>query len=456
MKVLVPRQVPWVSWADWRVCRDLLFSDVRAERVRGVELVSMWRARGKVPHAVNSSSDMVENQLNDEDTDVVAGSDMDAVGGTRRSQNELKMQYSMVLVRTVNGFVDTQQTGYYAESAFNISKRIGLPAWVVEMRHDATHNQLPSLPVLRSAATDVLKWLQSYYWAPQESMLEALEADIIREVGGEDEGVEERRRKKRGNRAKEQKESPRSSSSSSSSAAAMVQSSLSYATSSFLPVFFEMAIVLPASTHENSADVEAIRSDAAATVQVGTVLWEAALHDMYDHNPSLPLVLLCHILDRAMAVAKRCSASGESPTGSDLFVLSSCFAWVSVVSGHCSEYKARCALETDDTLSQQWARYVIMSALNTHTAWLGMHGSVDCTRILEVLRLVCSEGEQTQQQRQQQQQQPQPPPPSKCARNESGISVAHGVTWKAPEDVQPWPLGLPLGQLVAPDLTLPL
>jgi ribosomal biogenesis protein LAS1 len=42
---------------------------------------------------------------------------------------------------------------------------LGLPASFVELRHEATHRELPSLVVLRSATQRSLEWLWDYYWA---------------------------------------------------------------------------------------------------------------------------------------------------------------------------------------------------------------------------------------------------------------------------------------------------
>lgn len=42
---------------------------------------------------------------------------------------------------------------------------LGVPASFVELRHEATHRDLPSLVVLRSAALRSLDWLWEFYWA---------------------------------------------------------------------------------------------------------------------------------------------------------------------------------------------------------------------------------------------------------------------------------------------------
>lgn len=47
---------------------------------------------------------------------------------------------------------------------YSIAKTIGLPATFVELRHQATHEQLPSLSKLRSAASNALAWIWDFYW----------------------------------------------------------------------------------------------------------------------------------------------------------------------------------------------------------------------------------------------------------------------------------------------------
>jgi ribosomal biogenesis protein LAS1 len=48
---------------------------------------------------------------------------------------------------------------------YSIAKTIGLPATYVELRHQATHEELPSLPKLRTATQKALRWIWEYYWA---------------------------------------------------------------------------------------------------------------------------------------------------------------------------------------------------------------------------------------------------------------------------------------------------
>jgi ribosomal biogenesis protein LAS1 len=47
---------------------------------------------------------------------------------------------------------------------YAIAKTLGLPATYVELRHQATHEELPSLSKLRTATQKALKWIWEHYW----------------------------------------------------------------------------------------------------------------------------------------------------------------------------------------------------------------------------------------------------------------------------------------------------
>jgi len=64
----------------------------------------------------------------------------------------------------VTGLLDGHQDKRRKLSMYSIAKSIGLPATFVELRHQATHEELPSLPKLRFAAEKALQWIWSYYW----------------------------------------------------------------------------------------------------------------------------------------------------------------------------------------------------------------------------------------------------------------------------------------------------
>lgn len=71
------------------------------------------------------------------------------------NQLSLRQSYAAAVIRLVNGLVDPLQLGVYARSIASIAAQLGLPLWLVELRHAATHEDLPSLEVLREAARQV-------------------------------------------------------------------------------------------------------------------------------------------------------------------------------------------------------------------------------------------------------------------------------------------------------------
>jgi ribosomal biogenesis protein LAS1 len=71
------------------------------------------------------------------------------------SSLSLRQSYATVIIRLVNGLVDPLQLGAYARSISSIAAQINLPAWLVELRHAATHEDLPSLELLRDGAKEV-------------------------------------------------------------------------------------------------------------------------------------------------------------------------------------------------------------------------------------------------------------------------------------------------------------
>lgn len=82
-------------------------------------------------------------------------------------------------MRAVNGLVDPQQQSYFAGSVLALAAKIGIPGWIVELRHDATHSDLPSLSVLRHAAHTLLAWYEVNYWQYQAQFLRGLSLSVL-------------------------------------------------------------------------------------------------------------------------------------------------------------------------------------------------------------------------------------------------------------------------------------
>ena len=122
--------------------------------------VERWRHRvAFLPHGVEATAGLAS----------VRWRDVENRGSFLLSQTELRLAYAGAIIRAVNGLVDTlQQSRTVAMSISQLSVQLGLPNWLVDIRHEATHNQLPTLPVLRMGATMLLDYFRAAYWRPTQ------------------------------------------------------------------------------------------------------------------------------------------------------------------------------------------------------------------------------------------------------------------------------------------------
>lgn len=95
----------------------------------------------------------------------------------------------LIFCRFVTGLLDGYQDKKHKLSMYSIAKNIGLPATFVELRHQCTHEELPTLVKLRAAAARSLTWIWEQYWSSLDSKIQPLEGEA--EAEGEDEDADE-------------------------------------------------------------------------------------------------------------------------------------------------------------------------------------------------------------------------------------------------------------------------
>ncbi|XP_078438310.1 las1-like family protein isoform X2 [Wolffia australiana] len=177
--------VPWSSWDQWNFVRNSLFS-ASIESVRAaLGRVAAWKSRGCLPVAVEVTARIIEIQHMDpfffgkEDAGVVLN-----------SEDMLALLYSITLTRFVNGFTEkvsyfddhAQKHGRKKHSISNLANAIGLPRMVVDIRHESSHNEVPSLPLVRLASVKALDWLKSHYWEPQRRAIPDIRRQVRRRI----------------------------------------------------------------------------------------------------------------------------------------------------------------------------------------------------------------------------------------------------------------------------------
>jgi ribosomal biogenesis protein LAS1 len=187
----LPRRVPWSSIVELdQVCSwvyadvdDLNSKQLAVNRVSlsanansltiqcSFELLA-WKAITALPHALESTLTLLVVYISDYQSQ-----------NAFSSRLFIRLSYASALIRLVNGLVDPLQFGAYARSIASIAMQLGLPLWLVELRHASTHEELPSLELLREGAKQVcglteappstadlnvqsMSWLLNNYWLP--------------------------------------------------------------------------------------------------------------------------------------------------------------------------------------------------------------------------------------------------------------------------------------------------
>ena len=150
------RIVPWSNREEWIETYENLYDSNNIEhQLEALKRVETWQSRSgnKLPLAIEVTASLISATVEDLRSCL--------------SQYALRHLMSMAVVRFVNGMVDMEQKGAYARSVQSIGDEIGLPDWLVDLRHEATHASLPSLQVLRSGCRFALNWLKDCYWEAQ-------------------------------------------------------------------------------------------------------------------------------------------------------------------------------------------------------------------------------------------------------------------------------------------------
>lgn len=170
----------WDNWELERVGRSLIAASellgrdgrpsptnidptTQANLVQALQTVSVWKIRseqGRIPHSIETTFLLAQLLYRD-----AQSSTSPTVHSP--STTELRLAYASVLVRGVNGLADVmQQQRAFAGSISSLCEQMGLPGWIVDLRHEAAHNDLPSLASLRLAAKTFLGYLEERFWTP--------------------------------------------------------------------------------------------------------------------------------------------------------------------------------------------------------------------------------------------------------------------------------------------------
>ncbi|KAF7121092.1 hypothetical protein RHSIM_Rhsim13G0207600 [Rhododendron simsii] len=156
--------VPWLSWDEWDSVRDSLFSSSPPSVSSALRRISTWRSRGCLPVVIEVTASILEIQQKDPFFRDDLGDD------ASDSEEMLSMMYCMAIVRLVNGVVEKTRKKTEV-SIGEAADWLNIPRMLIDIRHEASHRDLPSLRLVRLASVKALDWLKSYYWEPQKKSI---------------------------------------------------------------------------------------------------------------------------------------------------------------------------------------------------------------------------------------------------------------------------------------------
>ncbi|CAL5428179.1 unnamed protein product [Camellia sinensis] len=180
--------VPWLTWDEWDLVRDSLFSSSPHSITLSLQRITVWRSRGCLPIVIEVTASIVEIQQKDPFFRVDLGDD------ALDSEEMLTMLYCMAIVRLVNGVVEKTRKKTEVSIA-EAADAINIPRMLIDIRHEGSHRDLPSLRLVRLASIKVYKvskrrkriadkdqsrnfgtsgaldWLKSYYWELQKKAI---------------------------------------------------------------------------------------------------------------------------------------------------------------------------------------------------------------------------------------------------------------------------------------------
>ncbi|KAG9085713.1 rRNA-processing protein las1 [Ceratobasidium sp. UAMH 11750] len=151
--MLLPKRVPWATLAELdELCSWIYDPQTDANsKLLAKNRLCAWQVNTPLPHALESVLSFLNAML---------------LESSNVPSAALRQVYALALIRFVNGLVDPLQQGVFARPIYSLAAQIGLPAWIVELRHRSTHEDLPSLEVLREATHESMTWLLNRYFLP--------------------------------------------------------------------------------------------------------------------------------------------------------------------------------------------------------------------------------------------------------------------------------------------------
>ncbi|XP_046583362.1 ribosomal biogenesis protein LAS1L-like isoform X1 [Haliotis rubra] len=154
--------VPWICRDEFVSVYRKLYSEKTAIQHQALEHIVVWKTRcdSQLPVSVNCTADLISAQI---DHRLYLG------GSEHLTEYKVRQGYALALIRCVNFITDHYQLdrNNVAVPIHRIGEEIGIPEWIVSLRHEGTHRAMPSLDVLSRGTMWAVDWLKHNFWERQ-------------------------------------------------------------------------------------------------------------------------------------------------------------------------------------------------------------------------------------------------------------------------------------------------
>ncbi|GAV28759.1 hypothetical protein PMKS-002234 [Pichia membranifaciens] len=152
-----------------KLYKDFFHSRYSDQKAQAISKVRSYLTKGPIPHSVEITALLTEAILEDEKKTGVRLSTYEksyprVTSISNMSDLSIRLQYSMCIIKFVNGLLDPFQQSVYNISLHKLAIELNLPNYFVETRHVSTHERLPSLEMMRLVAQRALNWIKAEYW----------------------------------------------------------------------------------------------------------------------------------------------------------------------------------------------------------------------------------------------------------------------------------------------------
>jgi len=146
---------PWSSQGEWQYVKNCL---LQKKLGHALEYIDLWKMRThKLDGGVETTHCLLSAIL------------------LETNENAHVLALSAAINRFLNLISHAGMNMFNLTKYYDVARHLAIPRWIVDVRHDTSHGQLPSFEVLKAAVSFCFHWILVNYWQFEDKNRECLE-----------------------------------------------------------------------------------------------------------------------------------------------------------------------------------------------------------------------------------------------------------------------------------------